>query len=131
MIILTRKIQNGAATLGRLVVPSGAFWFTLENPKRPTPVDDRIPPGFYICKRVDSPKFGDTFEVTKVPGRSHILFHSGNKEKDTLGCILLGKASNSVDEIYRSRVAFREFMTYFVNVDEFPLRVEEKWIPTS
>jgi len=37
-----------------------------------------IPAGNYQCKRVQSPKFGNTFEVKDVPHRSHILFHKGN-----------------------------------------------------
>jgi len=50
-----------------------------------------IPRGKYVCKRVQSPKFGDTFEVLHVPGRSAILFHIGNIEDDTHGCIVTGE----------------------------------------
>lgn len=50
-----------------------------------------IPSGRYLCKRVDSPKFGDTFEITNVPGRSHILFHGANTINDLLGCVGLAE----------------------------------------
>ena len=38
-----------------------------------------IPAGSYKCNRVVTPKHGETFEVSGVPGgRTAILFHSGN-----------------------------------------------------
>ena len=36
----------------------------------------------------DSPKFGRRLEVQECPGRSHILIHSGNYQRDTKGCII-------------------------------------------
>ena len=51
-----------------------------------------IPEGSYVCKRIVSPKFGDTFQVTDVEGRSEILFHKGNTIEDSHGCILLGSS---------------------------------------
>ncbi len=51
-----------------------------------------IPKGTYKAVRHNSPKFGETFWIQDVPGRSEILIHKGNYTKDTLGCILPGKA---------------------------------------
>lgn len=57
-----------------------------------------IPEGEYFCHRVKSPKFGDTFEVQNVPGRTHILFHRGNiPKKDSHGCILIGEMFEPVN----------------------------------
>lgn len=50
-----------------------------------------IPTGDYICKIEFSPSHGMCFHILNVPGRSHILIHSGNYNKDTEGCILLGE----------------------------------------
>jgi len=58
-----------------------------------------IPPGEYITAVWYSKKFGKTFVVQGVPGRSAILFHSGiwagNTAKGfkthSAGCILLGQ----------------------------------------
>lgn len=50
-----------------------------------------IPTGLYHCKRVDSPKFGDTFEITDVPNRDEILFHGANTIADLLGCVGLAE----------------------------------------
>lgn len=57
-----------------------------------------IPKGEYVTIRHRSPKFGDTFWLQDVPGRSEILIHIGNWAGDTakgyksnsLGCILPG-----------------------------------------
>ena len=78
-MIIKRVSHLEHATFGVLLddhmVPFAA---TLEEAwVRNTPNISCIPPGMYTCRRVDSPKFGDTFEVADVPGRSHILFHKG------------------------------------------------------
>ena len=60
-----------------------------------------IPTGTYLCRRVQSPKFGDTFEVCDVPDRSSILLHGGNIEDDSHGCILIGE----MYEKYKGKIA--------------------------
>lgn len=50
-----------------------------------------IPTGRYWCKRVHSIKFGDTWEVTGVDGRTEILIHKGNIDDDSHGCIIVGE----------------------------------------
>ena len=49
-----------------------------------------IPDGIYRVTKHNSPKFGKTFWVRDVPGRSAILIHPGNYHRHTLGCILVG-----------------------------------------
>ena len=96
---------------------------TLENPwLNNEPYISCIPSAIYECQRINSPRFGNTFEVIDVPERTHILFHWGNYEKDTLGCILLG-LSRAPGMITSSRKAFGEFMKYTSHVDEFILEV--------
>lgn len=51
----------------------------------------RIPAGAYQVKKHQSPKFGAALWVLDVPGRSEILFHWGNYNMDTRGCILPGR----------------------------------------
>lgn len=89
------------------------FCVTLERPWR----DNRrnvscIPSGTYVCKRIISPKFGETFEVTDVVDRSHILFHKGNLAEDTHGCIIVGELFDPLEgehAVLSSGKAFREF----------------------
>lgn len=57
-----------------------------------------IPEGTYNCVWGRSDKFGMCYHITKVPGRSSILFHNGNWAGDhtkgfrseSLGCVLIG-----------------------------------------
>jgi len=86
-----------------------------------------IPEGIYMCDRVDSPKFGDTFEVIQVPGRSHILFHKGNLANDTHGCILVGEQYEPLsgeNAIIASGKAFKEFKERTNNINHFFLKIE-------
>ena len=85
-----------------------------------------IPHGKYLCKRVDSPHFGDTFEVANVTGRKHILFHKGNLDDDSHGCILVGEQFEPLygePGIRASREGFEEFMSKLQTVDEFDLLI--------
>lgn len=117
-------------TYGVLSGPDGPLVVTLERPWEENAVGkSSIPVGTYPCKRVQSPKFGDTFEVTKVPGRSAILFHAGNSIDDSRGCILCGTTfdpvggTNGKIGVTGSKIAFDEFKDYLRDRDEFTLIV--------
>lgn len=104
------------------------FAVTLERPwKNNERMVSCIPVGTYTCKRVQSPKFGDTFEVTGVPGRSAILFHKGNLSDDSHGCILVAENFAHVkaeDGIAGSAEGFAEFKQVTAGVDTFTLVVQ-------
>lgn len=117
------------AVFGMLIgadsIPIGV---TLELPwKNNARMVSSIPAGTYRCKRVKSPKFGITFEITGVPGRSAVLFHWGNRTKDSNGCVLIGHGFDPVDgdkkAIVNSKKEFAEFMASLDNIDEFFLTV--------
>jgi hypothetical protein len=126
---LVRVSKNSVATYGVLIQGYTPFAVTLEDPWRDNEREvSCIPAGTYQCKRVDSPRFGATFEVSNVPGRSHILFHKGNGPDDTRGCILLGKKFNYITErpgIKDSAEAFGEFLKITAMTLEFPLEIVE------
>ena len=85
-----------------------------------------IPAGAYVCKRVQSPRFGNTFEVTGVPGRSAILFHKGNIADDSRGCILVGESFNpvgGVNGITASKEGFAEFLAMHETAMAFTLTI--------
>jgi hypothetical protein len=63
-----------------------------------------------------------TFEVTGVEGHSNILYHPGNTEQDSHGCILLGEARVG-DSITHSKITFNKFMELQKGLDTFTLTV--------
>lgn len=135
-LTLRRVAAPATATYGVLVnTDTGApFAVTVERDSdgwsnRPSQGDKPgacIPSGTYTCKRVQSPKFGNTFEVTGVPGRSHILFHAGNLASDSRGCIIVGHGFDpvgGVDGIVSSKKEFAEFLALQSSVMAFTLRI--------
>jgi hypothetical protein len=92
----------------------------------------KVPPGTYKCVKGMhrlpnmTQKF-ETFEVKGVPGRWGILFHVGNYNEDSDGCILLGEGlgtrfKNGV-MLTNSKKAFAKFMALLKDVEEFVLLV--------
>lgn len=126
-VIRTKYRQDG--TFGSLYIDDWPVCVTLELPWRNNdPQVSCIPTGLYTAKRVESPKFGNTFEVENVPNRSHILFHGANKIEDLLGCIGLaefyhrfeGKAGIANPS---KGAAMIEFHQLTKNVNSFNLRI--------
>jgi hypothetical protein len=118
-----------------------ALFHTLEHAYVKGPLDDeekwhyysKFPDGKYTCVRgvhrlhsITGVPF-ETFQVTKVPGHSGILFHTGNFNADSQGCILLGLRRGVIGEqraLISSKVAFNKFMKMQADVDRFTLTVE-------
>lgn len=126
-LTLVRIAQSEKGTFGVLRDGAIPFAVTLEPPWRENkPSVSCIPTGKYICKRVDSPHFGNTFEVTGVPGRSAVLFHKGNVTDDTHGCILVAEefADNAGKPvIVSSRRGYDELMSKLVGHDTCELEI--------
>lgn len=110
-----------SAVLDREVLRVG----TLELPWRDNKKGEScIPCGRYVCRRVCSPKFGDTFEICGVPDRQGILFHTGNTAKDTKGCVLIGELIDLKSEsLVNSKKAFENFMNELESYNDFILEV--------
>jgi len=76
-------------TLGKLYIDGELICRAIELPwVKNTRNISCIPAGEYKINPVNSNRFGLTYEVADVVGRSHILFHKGNTVNDTEGCIL-------------------------------------------
>jgi len=128
-MIIKRNQETDDGMFGMIVDGITPFALTLENMwlnnKRNISC---IPAGEYECRRVNSPKFGDTFEVMNVPNRSHILFHKGNTEDDTAGCILIAEEFGELNKktaILSSARGLREFMRRLEGIDKFTLKIED------
>lgn len=116
-------------TFGVLRINKAAFCVTLEPADLlNAPSVSSIPAQQYICRRHVSPKFGETFQVMGVPGRTNVLFHAGNVMPDTQGCILLATSYGKLGEkraVLNSGATFKAFMMLMDGLDEFHLTVRE------
>ena len=128
LIEIFRMEETDHGTIGILRMNDQVFCATLELPD----IDNmrnksRIPDGEYICYKVDSPKFGPTYEIMNVPNRKHILFHKGNVAGDTLGCILLGQYAGKLKgdrAVLNSGATFQNFMHQNSQVLNFKLIIK-------
>lgn len=101
------------------------FALTCENFKL------RIPEGEYICKKAHFNRGNyDTYEITDVPNRDHILFHMGNIDSDSLGCVLIGEEFGPLlgrhAGVKQSKFGFAEFMARVGSEDQFKLVLVNK-----
>ena len=135
-MILSRVKFNADGIMGRLLDADHIqLAATLEHSYGGKP---KLPVGEYRCVRgfhrlhADAPLF-ETFEVTGVPGHTGILFHIGNFNRDSDGCILLGRAATTSVEgwsmVTSSGATFQQFMKDLEGVESFSLTVEDG-IPT-
>lgn len=91
-----------------------------------TSYEPKIPVGIYKCVRGEhrlhgKPPFG-TFEVTGVAGHSGILFHAGNYNTDSDGCVLVGE-KRFENMITNSKRTFAAFMALQDGLQEFILEI--------
>ena len=127
IIRLWESVEHG--TFGVMKIQKEPFCWTLEPPDREN-VQDRssIPAQQYTCKRIISPRYGETFEITKVPGRTHVLFHPLNLVTETKACVGLGDELGELHgkkAILDSRKTFNRFMEIFAGFEELHLTIIE------
>lgn len=128
-LLRIEKTEQG--TIGVLLIDQLAFCATLE----PEDLDNQeniscIPEGNYIGERVNSPKYGNTFEIKNVPNRDHILIHSGNVKDHTMGCILLGQYFGKLRNrraVLNSGTTFERFLKVMKikEIDSFTLNIKD------
>ncbi len=127
-IVISRVAYNATETMGVLKVNNVPRMLTLEDPWQTNKTNiSCIPQGSYTCKPYQSPKYPNTFEVIDVPGRDYILFHKGNTNHDTHGCILVGRRFGSLhneNAILESTQAFGDFLSIVQGLNEFNLTIE-------
>lgn len=92
--ISPRFYPNNSGTFGAFVDDDTCIPFavTLEPPWKNNQKNvSCIPEGIYLCKRIVSPKYGDTFEICDIPKRTNVVFHPGNRMLDTKACVLVAE----------------------------------------
>lgn len=128
---LKRVEENQHGTFGVLSREDGGqyipFAVTLELPWLNNQQEKScIPPGLYKCRRTDSPRFGNTFEITGVKDRTKVLFHRGNWIKDLRGCVAVAEQYEVLDgkpAVAQSGKGFEEFLNHASAFQEFDLEL--------
>jgi len=129
-ITIKRIATSDGGTFGVVLDGNTPFCVSCELPWRENkPNISHIPIGWFEAVRVDSPRFGNTFEVKggTLGERTHILFHKGNSILDSRGCILLAEGFGQMDNVERSRDAFNEFIKRTEDCEYFILRITEEY----
>jgi hypothetical protein len=133
-LILSRKDFRPDGIFSELRMGDGSLVaITLEHayPDRRYGWEPKIPDGTYQCVRGMHQLEGmiapfETFEITNVIGHTDILFHVGNVNSDSAGCVLLGMGLgviNKMQAVTSSKMAFLKFMDLQTGVDQFTLVV--------
>lgn len=127
-LTLTRLVDIDGCTLGVLAHENNLLCFTLENPWLDNKINvSCIPEGCYKCEPHDGSKFEDTWLVKDVPGRSGIVFHTGNTASDTKGCILPGTTIGSYQgkrAVLSSGRALTKLRDYIHRRNSFDLHIK-------
>lgn len=128
-IVLKRISFRDDGTFGVLMDEDLPFCLTVELPWLNNEQNvSCIPSGVYVCKRIISPTFGETFEITGVPNRTHVLFHVANTVDDLKGCVGLGEMFGrlgSKTAVQMSKQAFWELMERTAGLETFRLTIKE------
>ena len=113
---LYRKFLGNKYTIGKLFVNDEYICDTLEDVVRSENAkvygETAIPCGVYEIVLTMSPRFKKVLPLLlNVPHFEGVRIHTGNTEKDTEGCILVGY--NKVKgKVINSKIAFDKVMKY-------------------
>jgi hypothetical protein len=138
--IIQKTVEStDQGTISEVYINGKMIQYVIEPPWRDNkPQVSCIPQGVYTCVWHTSPKYGEVYMVTEVPGRSLILKHWGNFGGDywkgyktnTLGCQIHGKqigllwnGKQMQRAVLNSRSALREF-NQLLNKETFILEVD-------
>lgn len=115
---------------GALIAHTLEHAYEVEN--IPNMFQPKLQPGVYTCVRGmhkihSTPNPFETFEITNVPEHKGILFHWGNYNHDSDGCVLLGENVSSLyghaQMVVNSKFSFHQLMELQKGVDKFTLTV--------
>lgn len=118
-------------TFGVLKIDKVIFCVTLEPPDFENQIKiSSIPAQQYFVKRYNSPRFGSTWQIQNVPGRTYVLFHAGNRVSNTEGCILLAETFGKLygdRAVLNSGETFKRFMQETYKEDILSLTIHENY----
>ena len=124
---LARKWFTEKSTIGILYVNDKFFCYTLEDVVRPSGEKIKgqtaIPWGTYKISLTYSKKFDKILPLlADVPNFTGVRIHSGNTDKDTEGCILVG-STHSNDFVGSSRVVMTKLMNLLADETDVMLEI--------
>jgi hypothetical protein len=138
--ILLERAYMDKATIGKMVMPSGRVFDTIELPWEDNKQNvSCIPEGSYLLKmrnsgvvtRSSRGRYTAGWEVTNVEGRTYIMIHIGNRVNDFRGCIGVGLGvgviSNDIAILHSSK-AFDLFMEEMKGFDVWELDIKTRTI---
>lgn len=126
-LVLKRIAFRPTYTIGRLYINDSKFCDTIEDrvPKdgKKVPGLTAIPAGTYEVKLSWSPRFQKTLPLLlDVPGFSGVRIHSGNTEKDSEGCIIVGN-NDKIGWVSNSRATMNRLMER-LKASKTPITIE-------
>lgn len=91
-------IETKSNTIG-VMRYNGFECFTLELPWLENAQNiSCIPAGTYQCEKHQSPNHGYCVSIKNVVGRTQVLIHKGNFNRNTKGCVLVGESLIDMDK---------------------------------
>ena len=134
-LILTRHARRADYTIGRLEDENGMkicdtlepTWRNYKGGEMKIPKKSAIPEGSYRVVVTKSQRFGIYLPLlVGVPGFEGVRIHSGNTNKDTEGCILVGH-NLQVGKVLWSRITLEKLMKLIENEKEIFLIIKNTW----
>lgn len=124
ILTLTRKDFTSEGIFSELTDSTGKLsLYTLEHSYNNKP---KLYNGTFNCVRGTHRLHNNipfiTFEITGVAGHTGVLFHIGNYNNDSDGCVLLGMERTG-NMVTHSTIAFSKFMALLGNAQSFDLIV--------
>ncbi len=123
IVELVRLEKSTQGFIGILRFDGVVFCLTLESDTT------FIKQGCFHCQRFHGVKWTNTFEI-EVPGHTAVLFHAGNVEADTKGCVLLGSSVGKLKgnrAVLNSGETFMRFLEALKDQDFFTLFVSNNF----
>jgi len=122
-ILVDRIRSNRDVTISRVYINDRFICHGLEDEFRPrkVPGETRIPAGCYDLgvrdeggfhnryRRVFSGIHQGMIEILSVPDFRYVLIHVGNFDRDTAGCLLLGRADFNGWAVWQSKATYLRF----------------------
>ncbi len=140
-MILTNKIKEADGIFGILESEDGDFsCVTLQHAydsgNGNGTYEPKLPTGTYTCQRSQHQLLGmaqpfETFQIMNVPGHTNVLIHMGNYNRDSDGCVLVGRRivpnpdGSGVNMISSSLNTFNALMDFQKGNDQFSLIVKD------